>query len=673
MKCLNLSFPTTYQGKKTTLDTIYKDLSDILGNEKAAYAALAYNEGFPMDSTSIGEPSTMFSDLQELTGSYDRATTLKAMTTSKGFVEKFGDWVNSSPDVGDLTAQGEPKVYMKNGLSYYIDKNYDVLPVFPGHDYVGVDVTKDSKGIPARDYLANNYNILSTLDSTDFYDFLLNKTDEYNITIKGQGNSALKTMLREVVDRDVQRLTPSKRNISDVLIKDFMSVLQDYAEDPNVQEMLDIYKESGSKGAVDILFNNSYVGTLDNILIEDQPNVTEEVTLYDKLRDIALYPLGNEITSYKETRVFTDQVLGVSQPDVFESKELGTSRLKTSEELEFGEIVKLLKNLYEKDMYTALRVGSIAVYKDKIARPWGTNKVIITDIDRDMITAIPVESAKSPMTVTNLEEHFKKQGDYYTIQQDKNGTYHNIAVINPNIIFDMTTAKTIESKKKRKKYLDKALKYAQTVEVQEEIEEVVPGLQVSSNAQGIEYALTNANRTSPKGKVWDKKKFAEKNKSTRDWFNRFKDGFVFNGKHYLDLEDAYQKNKDFYEIMSIVTIDVGGGVVREVSERDLFMEDLMYLKFLQYPELYIDLYREVIPKYTSVDDFFGSMVHSTVKGDKHWETSSKGVKRDNGFVENLKNAYIRFDTYVSNNIGTSKATFKVEDITHILQGRQTTI
>ena len=65
MRCLNLSFPVNYKGKDTTLNTIYKDLPSILGNEKAAYAALAYNEGFPMDSTSTGKSSIMFQELQK--------------------------------------------------------------------------------------------------------------------------------------------------------------------------------------------------------------------------------------------------------------------------------------------------------------------------------------------------------------------------------------------------------------------------------------------------------------------------------------------------------------------------------------------------------------------------------------------------------------------------------
>ncbi len=310
MKCLNLSIPTTYKGKKTTLDTVYKDLSNILGSEKAAYAALAYNEGFSMENTPIGKPSIMFQELQRLTNDYNRSTTLKANAMSSAFAEKFGDWVGKSNNVGILTKQVEPKIFSNNGFDYYIDKNSDILPVFPGHDYTGADVNKVMEGQSVAEYLPN----------TPFNNFLSSKASKYGIKVRGAETVKTKNILRDVIERDTQRLTPSKRSIRDKRIEDFINKLQDYSEFTDVKEILDIHKNEGPQALVDTIWETSKANTLNNIIAEDHPKVIQDVTFYDKLRDITLYPLGDYIHTFDNIRETIDTILGVDF--VLESKEI---------------------------------------------------------------------------------------------------------------------------------------------------------------------------------------------------------------------------------------------------------------------------------------------------------------------------------------------------------------
>lgn len=332
MKCLNLN-----------LSSVKKDLTEltnILGNEKAAYAALSYNEGFPMAFTSTGNPSIMFQKLQKLTNDPNRATVLKATAMSSAFAEKFGDWVSESKNVGVLTKQNEPEVFSQNGFDYYIDKKADILPVFPGHDYTGADVNKTMAGQSASDYLSDNpFNI-----------FLADKANKYGIKVRGSENSKFKNLLQDIIERDTQRLTPSKRSIRNKRIEDLASKLQDYSEYEDVQEILTIYHEEGPQAFVDTIWNSSKANTLNNLVAEDHPKMIEDVTFYDKLRDIALYSLGDEIHSFSVARSTIDDALGIAIE--FESKELLPNKT------EQGNVV--IKSVYQKEgLKYAKSIGGI--------------------------------------------------------------------------------------------------------------------------------------------------------------------------------------------------------------------------------------------------------------------------------------------------------------------------
>jgi len=352
MRCLNLSLP---QVKKDLTE-----LTSILGDEKAAYAALAYNEGFPMDSTSMGNPSIMFQELQKLTNDYKRSTVLKANAMSSAFAEKFGDWVSESNDVGVLTKQGEPKVFSQNGFDYYIDKKANILPIFPGHNYSGVNVNKTMQGQTAKAFLSD----------TPFNTFLADKADKYGIKMRSAKTSKFKNLLRDIIERDTQRLTPSKRSIQEKRIEDFVSKLQDYSEYEDVQEILTIYQEGGQQALVDTIWDSSKANTLNNLVAEDHPKMIEDVTFYDKLRDIALYPLGDEIHTFGEARLTIDNALGVTTE--FESKELSTqrdNRLSTIAKLNKGKTVKIQYSSYKgsfnaKFTGRAVEVGRSEIHKD---------------------------------------------------------------------------------------------------------------------------------------------------------------------------------------------------------------------------------------------------------------------------------------------------------------------
>lgn len=84
-----------------------KQLSGILGGEKAAHYALCMNNGYNLTDTKEGKHSKLFDQLKEKYGE-DEAIRMKTYTFTPQFTEKFGDWYNQA--VKNTDKNGEPEV-----------------------------------------------------------------------------------------------------------------------------------------------------------------------------------------------------------------------------------------------------------------------------------------------------------------------------------------------------------------------------------------------------------------------------------------------------------------------------------------------------------------------------------------------------------------------------------
>lgn len=84
-----------------------KQLSGILGGEKAAHYALCMNNGYNLTDTKEGKHSKLFDQLKEKYGE-DEAIRMKTYIFTPQFTEKFGDWYNQA--VEDTDENGEPEV-----------------------------------------------------------------------------------------------------------------------------------------------------------------------------------------------------------------------------------------------------------------------------------------------------------------------------------------------------------------------------------------------------------------------------------------------------------------------------------------------------------------------------------------------------------------------------------
>lgn len=84
-----------------------KQLSGILGGEKAAHYALCMNNGYNLTDTKEGKHSKLFDQLKEKYGE-DEAVRMKTYIFTPQFTEKFGDWYNQA--VENTDENGEPEV-----------------------------------------------------------------------------------------------------------------------------------------------------------------------------------------------------------------------------------------------------------------------------------------------------------------------------------------------------------------------------------------------------------------------------------------------------------------------------------------------------------------------------------------------------------------------------------
>ena len=70
-----------------------KQLSGILGGEKAAHYALCMNNGYNLTDTKEGKHSKLFDQLKEKYGE-DEAIRMKTYTFTPQFTDQFCDWYN---------------------------------------------------------------------------------------------------------------------------------------------------------------------------------------------------------------------------------------------------------------------------------------------------------------------------------------------------------------------------------------------------------------------------------------------------------------------------------------------------------------------------------------------------------------------------------------------------
>lgn len=84
-----------------------KQLSGILGGEKAAHYALCMNNGYNLTDTKEGKHSKLFDQLKEKYGE-DEAIRMKTYTFTPQFTDQFGDWYNQT--VENTDENGEPEI-----------------------------------------------------------------------------------------------------------------------------------------------------------------------------------------------------------------------------------------------------------------------------------------------------------------------------------------------------------------------------------------------------------------------------------------------------------------------------------------------------------------------------------------------------------------------------------
>lgn len=141
-------------------------------------------------------------------------------------------------------------------------------------------------------------------------------------------------------------------------------------------------------------------------------------------------------------------------------------------------------------------------------------------------------------------------------------------------------------------------------------ERQMKGEEISSYSDNLAFALTNPVFTSPTGQEW-KREWKEGQKKWREYM---KDGIVFDGVKYRDVEQAYQKNKLDYPVGEI---------------RDDFMLQLLELKLRTYPKLV-----EGIDAKGGVE-YLKNSTHQPTKQNSHWETGGKNM-----FIKLLTQAYM---------------------------------
>jgi hypothetical protein len=131
----------------------------------------------------------------------------------------------------------------------------------------------------------------------------------------------------------------------------------------------------------------------------------------------------------------------------------------------------------------------------------------------------------------------------------------------------------------------------------------------SYQTEGLGFALTNAIFTSPKGYLWSRS-WTKEQISIRE---SMKEGIIYKGTRYLDVEQAYQKCKKS-------NFDYG--------QKFTLMVELITIKFLTFPWLLLAIEEK------GGEEFLLSCTHQPTSKNTYWETGG-----DNGFILALLTAY----------------------------------
>jgi len=146
--------------------------------------------------------------------------------------------------------------------------------------------------------------------------------------------------------------------------------------------------------------------------------------------------------------------------------------------------------------------------------------------------------------------------------------------------------------------------------------------EISSRQNGLEFALTNPTHTTPNGYIkhhlgyMDRGVFKLYSESQKYWRKYMANGIMFRGEHYLDSEQAYQKNKkkdnkednDLHDYMLMVDV-----LKCKLKTYQLLMEEIEG----KGGQLYLD-----------------TLTHNPTNRKSRWETSGKNL-----FVIALSEAY----------------------------------
>ena len=134
---------------------------------------------------------------------------------------------------------------------------------------------------------------------------------------------------------------------------------------------------------------------------------------------------------------------------------------------------------------------------------------------------------------------------------------------------------------------------------------------IDSNQTGLEYALTNPTHTSPKGYQWTK--------GDEDMRKYLASGIDYNGKHYADVEQAYQANNTR-----------ALGLPQDDNKDYALMVDLIEIKLNTFPRLVAGINKK------GGLNYLNKVVHKPTGGKSRWETGNKDL-----FKKALIEAYNR--------------------------------
>lgn len=168
------------------------------------------------------------------------------------------------------------------------------------------------------------------------------------------------------------------------------------------------------------------------------------------------------------------------------------------------------------------------------------------------------------------------------------------------------------------------------------------GEEISSYSENLAFGLTNPTHTSPQGYEW-KRVWTE---SQEKWRNYLSKGIEFEGNHYKDVEEAYQKNKAQYNKNSDL-FNQG-----EKTTYDLMVE-LLTIKLNTYPKLI----EEIDTK--GGLEYIKNSTHQPTQKNTFWETGGKNM-----FIWALRKAYLetKNPTKTNDSVEITKENYTIKEV-----------